>query len=212
MKVVLAGATGLVGGEVQELLLKDSSFSKITVYSRKPLEQSHPRLKVILGNLDELKSHQDELQGDVFISCLGTTIKKAGSKESFRKVDFDGVVELGQTAKANGAKKFILVSAQGANSDSLFFYPRVKGEVEKALEDLGLPALTIFRPALLVGERDDKRMAEEIAIKAYRLISPFLPNTVKQKIGTEVSRLAEQIVGEAKDFSAGVNIRSPQDI
>lgn len=93
IKVILVGATGLVGQEVLKLLLEDNRFDEVIVYSRRPLDQSHPRLTVIRGDLAESRTHQAELRGDVFISCLGTTIKTAGTKESFRKVDFDGVLE-----------------------------------------------------------------------------------------------------------------------
>lgn len=212
MKVILAGATGLVGNEVLGLLLKDSPFEEVIVYSRKPLKINHPRLRVVLGTLDELRDHEEELRGDVFISCLGTTIKTAGSKESFRKVDYDGIVMFGEIAKGNGAKKFILVSAQGANPDSFFFYPRVKGETEEALRSLELPSLTIMRPSLLVGDRDEKRGAEEFAISAYRKLSKILPEGMNRRLGTKVSKLAKDIVAEARNPSSGFVIRTPKDI
>lgn len=212
MKIILAGATGLVGHEVLDLLLKDSRVAEIIVYSRRPLNKSDPRLKVILGDLGELRDHQTELQGDVFISCLGTTIKTAGSKENFRKVDFDAIVEFAKIAKSHSAKKFILVSAQGANASSPFFYPRVKGETEEALKQLSFPALTIMRPSLLVGDRDEKRPGEEFAIKAYRLLSGVLPESLQNRLGTRVSQLAAEIVEEAMNLSPGTHTRSPADI
>lgn len=212
MRIVIAGATGLVGREVLNLLLQDTQFEKVIVYSRRPLDKNHPRLRVILGELDELKSHEEVLQGEIFICCLGTTIKTAGSKENFRKVDFDGIVSFAEIAKKNEAKKFILISAQGANPDSLFFYPRVKGETERELRNLSLPALTIMRPSLLVGDRNEKRGAEGLAIKAYEKLSLILPNSLMKRMGTEVSRLATEIVKEANVFFPGTKIRSPEEI
>lgn len=108
--------------------------------------------------------------------------------------------------------KFILVSAQGANTSSPFFYPRVKGEAEAALAKLALPALTIFRPSLLVGDRREKRGAEEFAIRSYRMLSSILPSSLRRRLGTEVSRLAEEIVAEALDLTTGMEIRSPIEI
>lgn len=212
MRIVIAGATGLVGQEVLKLLLKDNEFKEIIVYSRRKLDQDDPRLRVVLGELEDLDTHRDELKADIFVSCLGTTIKTAGSKENFRKVDYEAIVKFGEIAKANGAQKFILVSAQGANADSIFFYPRVKGETEKALKDLSLSALTIFRPSLLVGERDEKRGAEELAIKTYRLLSKVLPESLDRRMGTKVMQLACDIVTEAKKLSTGVKVYSPIEI
>src|SRR6478672_9521313 len=128
MKAIVAGATGLVGSELVKELLADPSFKEIIVYSRKALAMNDDRLKVIIGELGQMSSHRDELKGDIYFSCLGTTIKTAGSQESFRKVDFHGVVSFGRIAFTHKAKKMIVVSASGADSQSKIFYSRVKGD------------------------------------------------------------------------------------
>src|SRR5688500_10362415 len=118
MKAVIAGATGLVGSTLLEKLFKDASFTEIISITRKPLRE-HPKLKqILIENFSELPP----VTGDVHFCCLGTTIKTAGSKDNFRKVDFDAVLNF-----AKSAKNFILVSASGANAKSPIFYNRLKG-------------------------------------------------------------------------------------
>lgn len=206
MKVILIGATGLVGAEVLKLLLEDAAFTEVTVYARKPLPVTHDKLTLVQGELAALPAHREALQGDVYVSCLGTTIKTAGSRENFRKVDFHGVMSFARIAVSSRAKKFILVSSSGADARSRVFYSRVKGETEKALKDLALKSLVIFRPGLLIGEREEKRAGEKFAIGSFRVLRFFSPKTFSRKLGTPVEALARRILEEAKGEGAGTKI------
>jgi uncharacterized protein YbjT (DUF2867 family) len=212
MKAIVAGASGLVGSELLKLLLEDSDYAEIVVYTRRPLSESNPKLKQVIGELAALNEHRDELKGDVYFCCLGTTIKTAGTQDNFRKVDFHGVVSFGRLAFTHRAKKLLVVTASGAHSQSKFFYSRVKGEAEKALKDLKLNSLVILRPGLLVGDRQEKRTGEKIGISSFRVLRHLMPKKMSKKIGTEVSLLTKRIIEESKNQSAGLQIIEAKDI
>lgn len=212
MKAIVAGATGLVGTELVKELLNDETFKEIVVYVRKPFPIENPKLKVITGELSQMNAHRDELKGDIYFSCLGTTIKTAGSQDNFRKVDFHGVVSFGRLAFTHKAQKFIVISASGAHSQSKIFYNRVKGETEKALKDLGLKSLIIFRPGLLVGQREEKRTGEKLAVQSYRVLRHVLPVKASKTLATEVPALVKRMIAEAKAEPSGLHIIESRDI
>lgn len=134
------------------------------------MDLSHSKLIQITTDFDQLADHREELHAQDVFCCLGTTLSKAGSKEAFRKVDYDYPLALAAIAGQNQSEQFLLVSAQGANSRSRFFYNRVKGEVEYSISKLDLPAIHILRPSLLLGSRQERRLGELIAQKASQLI------------------------------------------
>lgn len=206
MKAIVVGATGLVGNELLNELLGDNEITEVVAYSRKPLSLSDRKLTVIQGELSEMNTHREKLRGDLYFSCLGTTIKTAGSQENFRKVDFHGVLSFGRIAFSHKAKRFIVVSASGANSQSKIFYSKVKGEAEKALKDLGLSSLVIFRPGLLIGDRQEKRTAEKISVKTFGILKPLLPLKLSKTIATDVSILVKHMIESAKSEKRGVEI------
>lgn len=212
MKAIVAGPTGLVGSVLVKELLADPYFSEVIVYARRPLPFEDNRLKVIIGELGQMNSHREELRGDVYFSCLGTTIKTAVTRENFRKVDFHGVVSLGRIAFSHKAKTMIVVSASGANSQSRIFYSRVKGETEKALKDLGLRSLVIFRPGLLVGKREEKRRAEQLSIKAFGVLRHLMPHSLSLSLGTDVEKLVKRMVDSARTDKAGVEVIEAREI
>ncbi len=212
MKAIVAGATGLVGSELVKILLEDPDYSEVVVYSRRPLSSGNPKLKYVQGELGAMNEHSDELKGDVYFCCLGTTIKTAGSQDNFRKVDFHGVVSFGRLAFNHKAKKFLVVSASGAHSQSKFFYPRVKGEAEKALKDLKLSSLVIFRPGLLVGDREEKRTGEKIGISSFRILRHIMPTKLSKTIGTEVTHLTRRMLEESKSGNPGLQIIEAKEI
>ncbi len=213
MIAVIAGATGLVGSYLVKLLLKDSKISSVISVSRKSLNINSPKLKEILvSDFSKLDQHILDIKGDLYFSCLGTTIKDAGSKENFRKVDFNAIVDFAKIAKANNAKSLTVISASGANPKSPIFYNKVKGETELALMALDIPALTIFKPGLLIGDRKAKRPAEKLFIEAFKKISRVLPTQLQKIVGTDAQLLAQRMLHEAKVLSKETVIIESKDI
>lgn len=171
---LIAGATGLVGSELVSFLVKTEYYNSVHVIARRPFDLEH--LKLTSHNIDFEKIEAfkpDALINDVYI-CLGTTMKKAGSKENFRKVDYDYVVELAKWALKNNVEKLSVISSIGADPKSKNFYLRTKGEMEETLKDLHLPFLTILRPSLLLGNRKEYRVSERIASVMMRPLSKLM--------------------------------------
>jgi uncharacterized protein YbjT (DUF2867 family) len=189
---LLVGATGLVGQQLLRLLLKDPMLQRVTVLVRQPLDrqalQADASLAAHLGKLDEhvvrfddLGPHAPHFKVDAVFCALGTTIKTAGSQAAFRRVDFDYPLAVARLAKAQGVPHFLLVSALGAQSSSRVFYSRVKGELEDALAALNFDALTLARPSVLEGDRQESRPGEWLARQLGWLTpGPYKPVHVRQ--------------------------------
>lgn len=206
---LVAGATGLIGHALLQRLLQDEAYAAVYVLSRRPLEQQHPKLKLILvEDFDRLAEMAEMPRVQDVFCCLGTTMKKAGSKEAFRKVDYTYPFELAKLAAMNGASQYLLVSALGANTNSLFFYNRVKGEVEEAISKISqYRAVHIFRPSLLLGERNENRAGEGIAQKLSVLFKPLMRGPFKKYQPIEGEVVAEAMRQAARRESArGVEI------
>ena len=171
--VVLLGATGLVGSHVLDLLSRDPEFTRVSVIVRRRFaEAMAPRVEAHLVDFERLAEHPDLFAADQVICALGTTIKAVGgSRERFRDVDYGIPLTAARLARAQGARHFLLVSAIGADARSRIFYNRVKGELEDALRTMGFRSVTIVRPSLLLGERQEFRLGEEIA-KRFGWIVP----------------------------------------
>jgi uncharacterized protein YbjT (DUF2867 family) len=195
---LLAGSTGLIGNQLLELLLADKYYSKIIALSRKPLAITNPKLENIVVEVEQLEKHQ--LKADDVFCCLGTTMKQAGSKAAFRKVDFDYPLQLAKVLKTNGAQQFLLVSALGANKKSGIFYNQVKGEIEEAITSVGFRTLHIFRPSLLLGPRKDHRSGEEAAKVFYKIFGFLIP---KKYQGLESIKVARAMQALAKEELSG---------
>ncbi|EHD23337.1 MULTISPECIES: NAD(P)H-binding protein [Brenneria] len=166
-RVLLLGATGLVGNELLQLLKANHRVETIYAPTRKPLP---PAEKVVNPHNADLAAALSQLTSpiDIAFCCLGSTLKAAGSKQAFRYVDYTLVVEGAKTALALGAKHLLVVSALNANATSPFFYSRVKGAAEKSLRQQGWQHLTLARPSLLVGERENYRPLESLIAPLFR--------------------------------------------
>jgi len=206
MQTVLIGATGLVGQLVLERLIQDPDVKKIVTISRRAPKQKSEKLESLLvkslAELPQLRENElsqlgEKIQGEVFFNCLGTTIRDAGSKEAFRQVDEVAVLEFARLAQTAGAKVFVHVSAVGANTRSFFFYNQVKGSVEEQLKALGLKNLLIFRPGLLLGNRQQFRLGESMAIALVKVVG--LVFDTKFGLATVAEKLADLMVERAKE-------------
>ena len=168
---IVLGATGLIGKKVTEHLLKNDTYSTVIILVRKPLNINHPKLKQHIFNYDAIDNTL--LKGDDLFCCLGTTIKTAGSKEAFRKVDLDYVVNVAKASKGNGINHFAVISAMGANKNSTVFYNQIKGEMEESIKAIGFNSTYIIRPSLLLGDRKEFRFGELIG-KFFMITLSFL--------------------------------------
>lgn len=209
---LLAGATGLVGWQLLNLLLSDPYYKKVYVLSRRPLSLEHPKLEQLVVDFDKLSEDNIPQADDVFC-CLGTTMKTAGSKSAFRRVDYDYPLELAQLAVYKGASRFLLVSSMGANKSSLFFYNRVKGDVEEAISKLGqYKAVYVFRPSLLLGHRKVDRTGEAFAQKFTRVIRPLMIGPFQKYRPIQAHVVAEGMLAAAKSGERGVILYSSEQI
>ncbi len=206
---LLAGTTGLIGSQVLDLLLENSDYDRIIAISRKPIDLMHPRLTNLICELNELQEHTSEIVVDDVFCCLGTTMKKAKSKEAFRAVDFNAPLELAKISKANGAKRYLLVSALGANKNSAVFYNKVKGEVEEAIAQVGFNDYHIFQPSLLTGPRLENRAGEEAAQLFYKLFGFLIP---KKFASIESKKVARAMIAFAQDGKIGKFIHSSAEL
>ena len=194
-------------------LLNDKATTQVISVTRKSLNLKNPKLKeVIVPDFANLMDHKDEMKGDIYFCALGTTIKTAGSKENFRKVDFDAVVNFGKVAEINKAQSLTVVSANMANPKSSIFYNKVKGETEQALISMQFNRLVLLRPGLLMGDRKEKRTGEEFAIHFMDLISPILPSKIKKNIATNVETLANKMLKEGQNPAPKIKIINAVDI
>jgi uncharacterized protein YbjT (DUF2867 family) len=209
--VLLCGATGLVGRECLRLLAADPGVGRIVVLARRPLggvparAVGAPDVEQHVVDFDQLERHAERLRVDQIICSLGTTIRKAGSKERFRQVDHDYPLGIGRLAAEQGANHFLLVSATGADPRSLFFYSRVKGEVEAAVSALPFRSVSIVRPSLLLGEREEFRLGEEIGKRLSFLFPPGKRPVHASSVAAALLQLArEDGPGRRTVESAGI--------
>src|SRR6266571_1847088 len=161
--VLILGATGLVGRECLRLLLNDPTVARVVaLVRRRPDEAGSSKLQTHIVDFDRLDAHGELFEVDQVVCALGTTMNIAGSKEAFRRVDYEYPLAAAKLGLAHGATHFLVVSALGANAASRIFYNRVKGEIEDVLRTLGYRSVTVLRPSLLIGDRQTTRIGEEI--------------------------------------------------
>jgi len=197
MKVLLAGASGLVGNHTLDYLIEDDSVSTIVLLVRSKLLLSHAKIIQIVTNFDQLDTVSLGDYGldsvDSALCALGSTIKKAGSQKAFHTIDCSYVLNFAEFASKYGAKKFAVISALGADSKSSVFYNRVKGEMEDGLKKKNFETLTIIRPSLLLGERKEHRPAEKFFIHISPMINKTLIGPLKKYRGIEAKKVASHL-------------------
>lgn len=209
---LLIGATGLVGGYCLQQLLNSAAYNRVVAIVRKPLAIKHDKLVCLVVDFEKLENYKTELKADDVYCCIGTTIAKAGSQEAFRRVDFDYPKQIAEFALWNGAQKFILVSSMGANATSGIFYSRVKGELEGVLKNMGYKTVLVFRPSILLGDRNEKRTGEAIGQFVADKFSFLFAGPLKKYRGTPADFLAKRMVEEAQQAKAGFRILENDEI
>lgn len=199
---IIVGSTGLVGGNVIKVL--SNKKQRAIALTRRSIPNLPPNITEMIIDFDAFEKNGSLPSCiNVFI-CLGTTIKTAGSKENFRKVDIDYCLSIARKAKESGAETLSLISSIGANSSSKNFYLKTKGELEESIQRIGFSTVNIFRPSFLVGERSEKRLAEKIAINLAKIMDLFLIGTASKYRSVKAESLAKTMVLKA-DNKSGVN-------
>lgn len=202
MNCLIAGATGLIGSHALKLLLDSPKVHQVVSVARKSLPP-HPKLKQVVVTFGALDNEQLP-KCDVALCALGTTIKAAGSQKAFTLVDHDYVLAFARAARRAGVRKFVLVSALGADPSSRVFYSRTKGETERDIREIGFESVVILRPSLLIGERRESRSLEKMAILMAPLYQHLLVGPLKQYTPVRANKVAEVMVALALEAKTGV--------
>jgi uncharacterized protein YbjT (DUF2867 family) len=179
-KAIIAGASGLIGNELLQILLSESGYDEVLILVRKELAIENKKLKQLVVDFSRLNDYAESITGDVIFCCLGSTKQKTPDQNEYRKIDHDYPLQLGEIAKRDNIAQYHLVSASSANTSSSIFYSRLKGETENDLIKIKLPSLHIYRPSLLTGGRKESRPAEKIAIAIFKIINPLLVGSFKK--------------------------------
>jgi uncharacterized protein YbjT (DUF2867 family) len=209
---LMLGATGLVGSHLLQRVLDASRYDVVTSLVRRPSGNMHPKLKEVPVMFDELALFRNSIRGDDVFCCLGTTLRAAGSREAFRKVDEEYVVNAAHLALQNGAVRFFLISSVGANPRSSFFYTQVKGEVERTISAMPFPSVVILRPSMLLGERKEKRPAERIVGGLMSSVSVAMVGPLGRYRPVHADTVARAMLAAAATERPGVSIYEGQEI
>lgn len=203
MKALVIGATGATGKELVDLLLKDNNYTAVSIFVRRSTGKSHPKLTEHVVDFSNVSSFQDLITGDVLFSCLGTTLKDAGSKEKQWKIDYDIPAEFAAAAKQNNVKSLVLVSSYGASAKSSVYYSMMKGKLEDYLQELHFSQYIIFRPGPLIRENTD-RLGEKISIKVIKFFNAI--GLFKNLKPITTAFLAEKLVKATETLPEGMTI------
>lgn len=201
---LVAGATGLIGQHLVTRLLNSGVYGRIKVLARRPLSLEDSRIETLISDYSDLSSLN--LRADDIYCCLGTTLKTAGSRAAFERVDYGMVIDLARAARAQGAKQFLVVSAAGTAATSPSFYSRVKAKMEHEVSALDYDAVHILRPSLLLGARTESRPAEHISQKLMPLFNPLLFGPLKKYRAVKAEDVAEAMLQLALRDQRGVHI------
>ncbi|MDP5275987.1 oxidoreductase [Chengkuizengella axinellae] len=209
---LIAGSTGLVGSELLRYLLDSKEYESVTAIVRKPLHITHPKLKEFIVDFEKLHEFEDVFKVNDVFCCLGTTIKKAKTKEAMTRIDVEYPLVMAKLAKKMGAKQFLVISAMQANPNSSTFYSRIKGEMEQELRKVGFDALHVFRPSLLVGDRKEFRLGEKSAEILFKALFFVFIGPLKKYKAIHAKTVASGMLKAAQSEKQGVNVYLSDEI
>tara|TARA_B110000285_G_C15116535_1_gene614445 strand:- start:1109 stop:1750 length:642 start_codon:yes stop_codon:yes gene_type:complete len=196
MNALVIGATGATGREIVKLLLNDNEVETVTIFVRNAPFIEHEKLKTHVIDFTEIEKHKDLIKGEVLFSALGTTKQDAGGKDQQYKIDYTFQYKFAKIAAENGVENYSLVSSTGANANSSFFYPKIKGALEEAVKKLKFKKIDIFQPPMLVRQPDLIRDGEKSGIKILNVLNKI--GILKSQRPLKVNKLAEKMVKNAK--------------
>jgi len=192
--VLLIGASGLIGSELVQLLLRDDKIKTVKVFVRKSLAITDQKLREILVDFERPEDFKHEFQGDALFCCIGTTRKKTPDLAAYKAIDYGIILAAATLARSNQVPQVHLVSAIGAAVSSKIFYNRLKGEIEKDVIRLDFPTTLIYQPAMLIGKRNESRPAEFIAQKLMPFFDVFLLGKARKYHSIEAKKVAESML------------------
>jgi uncharacterized protein YbjT (DUF2867 family) len=205
-KVIVAGASGLIGGELVHLLLNNNNIDEVTALVRKPINISSSKLKQIIIDFDKLHEYKNLITGDAIYCCLGTTKSKTPDRADYRKIDHDYPEMLAKISAENKIKQFHFVSALGADSKSTVFYSRLKGETEADISGYSFQSIHIYRPSLLLGERKENRTFEKTGAKIMKVLNLFLVGNLKKYRSIKAEVVAKTMIKQTMKDLEGIYI------
>jgi uncharacterized protein YbjT (DUF2867 family) len=203
MKALVIGATGATGKDLVQVLLQDTLYTEVVIFVRRPSGIVHSRLKEVITDFDKPGAVAEFIHGDVLFSCLGTTLKAAGSKDKQWHIDFEIPLQFAEIAKRNGVSRMVLLSSYGASATSNVFYSQLKGKLETAISKLGFTSLIIFRPGLLE-RKDTDRAGERISAALLHLVNRLGLARKFKPMPTTI--LAEKLTKAPAIFSQGQHV------
>ena len=195
-KAIILGATGLTGSHLLKSLLEDTTYDLVKVFTRKKLPISHPKIEEHVVDLLKLSDHADKFTADAVFCCIGTTKAKTPNKELYRAIDYGIPVEAAKLCKQNSIHSFIVISAIGANPKSKVFYNRLKGEMERDVLAQQIKHTYLLQPSLIVGNRDEKRIGEDLSKQFMRIFGFLIPDRYKMIEGKTIAQAMVQLASK----------------
>jgi len=209
---IVIGSSGLVGGYLISTLAKSTSFEKVIALVRRPYFEHYENVEEVVLDFNKKNPFGSLKKANHVFCCLGSTIRKAGSKKEFRFVDFDLPVLFAKWAEQNNCDTFSLVSSIGADSNSKIFYNKTKGEVEEEIRNLSFSKTQIFRPSLILGKRNEFRPGELLGKGIFTLLSPLIVGTLKKYKAIHARDIAQGMVGHLSKNQYGVKVFESDEI
>jgi uncharacterized protein YbjT (DUF2867 family) len=203
---LIIGSTGLIGSQLLELLLESQEYSTVVTFVKRDSGIQHPKLTQHIIDFDKPQTYNELVQGDDFFCTIGTTIKKAGNKEAFRKVDFEYPRQFATFAMQNKVKQFLIISSLGADKSSGNFYLKTKGEIEDFLKTCSFESVSVLQPSLLLGNRKEFRLGEKVGSFFMKAFSFLLLGNLKKYKPIESKTVAKALLAIAKKNDNGFKI------
>lgn len=211
-QALIVGATGLVGRKLLTRLLKEETYEQVHAIVRRPLGINHPRLQEYVCDFERLEEITEAYAVDDVFCCLGTTIKKARTREAMYRIDVTYPLTVAKLAKERGARHFIHISSAGADAKSKIWYSKMKGELEQQLKLISYEALSILRPSLLLGEREEHRFMEKVSSDVVRGLFKTIRKPVPAQLGIEAGAVAQAMLSIAAGNQGGTIVYAPKAI
>ena len=211
-KAIIAGASGLIGSKLLDILLQQPDYDEVFLLVRKELSVKHKKLVQLVSDFEKLDEYSNVIKGHAIFCCLGSTRKKTPDLSVYRKIDHDYPLKLAELGKQNGIEQYHLVSSIGANSKSSNFYTKMKGETEDDIKKTGLKTLHIYEPSFLTGDRIEYRPVERIASILMKIIDPLLIGALRKYRSIPAQTVAMAMFNESKKNEEGVFVHHSDKI